>query len=108
MLNDSKWINIGETVFELRTDNNTLIATLAYYEVTNEWIIDFENIFKDLCGEVLFVVAKTNDEAKWKATVEIHNYCNRLISNVMRIRDHLPDLGELYDNAFDCNYNLKQ
>lgn len=108
MLNDSKWIDIGEMVFELRTDNNTLIATLAYHEVANEWTIDFENVFEDLCGEVLFVVAKTNDEAKWKAAVEIHNYCNRLISNVMKIREHLPDLGELYDNAFDSNNNLKQ
>lgn len=108
MLNDSKWIDIGEMVFELRTSNNTLIATLAYHEVANEWTIDFENVFEDLCGEVLFVAAKTNDEAKWKATAEINNYCNRLISNVMKIRNHLPDLGDLYDNAFDCSYNLKQ
>ncbi len=108
MLNDSKWIDIGEMVFELRTYDNTLIPTLAYHEVANEWTIDFENVFEDLCGEVLFVSAKTNEEAKWKATVEINNYCNRLISNVMKIRNHLPDLGELYDNAFDCNNNLKQ
>jgi len=108
MLNDSKWIDIGEMVFELRTSDNTLIATLAYHKVANEWTIDFENVFEDLCGEILFVVAATNDEAKWKATVEINNYCNRLISNVMKIRDHLPDLCELYENAFDDNYNLKQ
>ncbi len=100
MLNDSKWIDIGETVFELRTSDNTLIATLAYHEVANEWTIDFENVFEDLCGEVLFVVASTNEEAQWKASVEIYNYCNRLISNVIKIRDMLPELGLLYDAAF--------
>lgn len=100
MLNNSKWIDIGEMVFELRTSDNSLIATLAYYEVANEWTIDFENVFEDLCGEVLFIVASTNEEAQWKATIEIHNYCNRLISNVMKIRDHLPALEDLYGSAF--------
>lgn len=100
MLNDSKWIDIGETVFELRTNDNTLIVTLAYHELIDEWTIDFENVFEDLCGEVLVVVASTIEEAQWKATIEIYNYCNRLISNVMKIRAHLPELGLLYDNAF--------
>lgn len=100
MLNDSKWTDIGENVFELRTADNSLIATLSFNECVNEWVCELAPIFDDMYGYVLFIVAATNDEAKWKATVELSNYCNGIISNMMKIRNHLPELGLLYDNAF--------
>lgn len=96
MLNDSKWIDIGETVFELRNKDNELISTLSYNEVENMW--QLENGLND---NYILIEADSSSKAKWKATVELGNYYNGIISLCMAIRDHLPSLGELYDKAFD-------
>ena len=97
MLNDSKWVEVGETVFELRNNEDTLIATLSYDERYYLWQIDYE-LNCDFKNFSTTFQATTTDEAKRKATVEIHDECNRKISYYMSIRDHLPSLGELYDH----------
>jgi len=94
MLNDSIWVDVGEDVFELSDVQNDLIATLAYderykrYELTKEYDLNFFS----------YIEAQNSNEAKWKATVELNNNYNNIISKNMKVRDHLPDLKILYES----------
>jgi len=44
MKNELRWLQVGETVYELQDDNNTL-ATLSYNEVEDLWYLEFEYYF---------------------------------------------------------------
>lgn len=48
---------------------------------------------------MLIVDADSPEEAMWRATVHVYDYCNRLANHYHRIRDHLPSLHELAREA---------
>lgn len=99
-MNDLKWMQIREGVFELRANDNVVVATMSYHECINEWQVDLANIFNSLAGDVLFVAANTKLLAQQKAIVEINNYCNRVIDDLMRVIEYLSSSDVLYNNAY--------
>jgi hypothetical protein len=100
MLNDSRWVDVGETVSELRTHEyeNKLIATISYNEVYDNWQLEVEPAYLD--DFVITFNAHNLDEAKWLATVKLNHHCNMVVGCYMKVRDHLPLMGELYDKAY--------
>ena len=94
MLNDSKWVKVDDSQYNLYNEKDGMIAVLSYDEYTDTYGVDD---YSDYADEVK---ASSIEEAMWRATVMLSNYYNRLIGEYMKLRDHLPSLGELYDKAF--------
>lgn len=94
MLNDSKWVKVDDSQYNLYNEKDGMIAVLSYDEYTDTYGVDD---YSDYADEVK---ASSIEEAMWRATVMLNDYYNRLIGKYMKLRDHLPSLGELYDKVF--------
>jgi hypothetical protein len=93
-MDNLKWSKLNEDQCSLYSESSGCEAILSYDDYKDIWILTNCMNFRDKFD------AKSLEEAQWKATVKINNYCNEVIHNHMIIRDRLPDLGELYDSAF--------
>ena len=51
------------------------------------------------------IVAGSVEEAKWRAVLLLQDECNKVIHKYMHVRDHLPDVRELYE---DCMKAVSQ
>lgn len=74
MKNELQWIQIGNTVYELQDDNNTL-ATLSHNKVENLWYLEFEYGFTDTV-----FLPDTIDKMKRNTLDYIMTSCNQKIT----------------------------
>ena len=87
----SEWKNISATEMRLDVGNSTAYLNRMPFPPYN-WTLSFK-------GKGAEIPKGSVDSVKWKATVEVSNFCNREIANYMKIRDHLPNLTTLAEKA---------
>ena len=60
-----------------------------------------QNVWRGRCDlfGTFFVYARTQEEAKWRATLTINKECQDRINYFAKIRDNLPCLRELFDET---------
>lgn len=99
MLNDWKWKRIDDWEYDLNDDQNRRIASLLQ-DYSGKWIcLFFDNNFGLNFREEF--EEPSIEEVKWRATCWIHSQCNKIANSFHHIRDHLPNVGELYDEYYN-------
>ena len=48
-----------------------------------------------------YIIAQSDENAMWQATLEIYNKCIEMVNAYCKIRDGLPDVRKLYREAFE-------
>lgn len=96
MLNFYKWKNMGNNCYDLIDPDDKVLVKMFYNSSFGFWIAEFKDSYDVFQNGYFEVYANSAEEAKWKTTIEINNCCNDLISEAMKIRNNLPDFGELY------------
>lgn len=84
MNSDFKWIETGETIFELR-DEDKLLATLSLNESNYLWYLEFEYGFTN----TLFVNDESIEYIKFQAIQYIIDCCDTKIDDYTRIKERL-------------------
>lgn len=100
-MNKWHWKEIEIYEEHLVDENDNVIARLMYTDygtVLNGWRCIFYN--KECNTKyVNQIYANSIEEARWQATLWIHNECNFIANSYHRIRDHLPSIHELAEAA---------
>lgn len=91
-MNDIIWKQIGECLGLYAADDD-LIASIEKEDL-KVWHL-YSYIQYDTVEKLIY--ANSIEEAKWKATNELYNQCNKCANYYHRIRDHLPNIHNLYD-----------
>ena len=102
MKNKWNWEKINPECYILKDEYNYGIAHLAKYH-NDKWACQFYNDDYNITFNIILEGIYNAEEAIWQATLWIYNTCNQVANSFHRIRDHLPDLGELKKRAE--NYN---
>lgn len=90
-----KWIKRGNGDYELELEAGQkawLVKMSEYYVL--RWFMDCHNYNK--C-----IIAQSDENAIWQATLEIYNKCIDMVNAYCKVRDVLPDVKKLYRAAFE-------
>ena len=96
MLHNWHWKKVELDEEHLVDDNDNVVAKLMYTEWG--WRCVFYNS-KCNTKYVSQIHANSIEEARWQATLYIHNECNFIANSYHYIRDHLPSIHELAEAA---------
>ena len=77
------------------------IAYIQKYEpdLGSAWICSIYPRY--ICEKVYWKDIDSLEEAEWAATLYIYDKCNEVANQLHKIRDHLPSLHELRENALN-------
>ena len=102
MLKLMKWNRLDSHNSYLYTeDEEPLFVGNIYkdYSVDNTYILTFRisGVDRHDMHQKMLENCSSFEEAEWRSTVHIYNYCNRIVNKACKIRDHLPELRDLYN-----------
>lgn len=89
-----KWVNEGWRQV-LHDEGGKLVCHVRKMTGRDDWTMYAPQIGK----EVFRFPASSDEEARWRATLIVYNECNRIAGFYHKIRDNLPNLRELADDA---------
>lgn len=96
MLNDWKWEKIDNYEYVIRDNNNTVIIDLI--QTWNEqWMCTFYDDKYKLEYKKIFSKNMTIEEIQWQVILWVSKQCNNIANNFHHIRDHLPNVCDLFD-----------
>lgn len=96
MLNDWKWEKVDECEYVIRDDNNAVIIFLIQ-TWNNQWKCCLYNDYYNITYQAIFPENTSVEEVQWQVIVWANNQCNNVANSFHYIRDHLPDVHDLFD-----------
>lgn len=98
MFNNWHWVKYDNSEYRLKNISGQMIAYLIN-NFNDRWTCRLYNVEYDITFVATFEGLENTEEVIWQATLWIYNTCNQIANSFHHIRDHLPSLRELREQA---------
>lgn len=95
-MTQKEWVKREDGGYELELKTGQKAWIEKVNDCQNHYILRWS---MDCHSYAKYIMAQSEENAIWKATIEIYDKCNEIANTYHKIRDGLPDIRKLYREA---------